>query len=139
MNGNGKNKLKLINNQGNTVYCKFHYKVCAWWRCTNVCVLICISAFVCSSLLSLSLCQTDQGIKNLSVEEADRLASTDPDYAIRDLHNAIANGNFPSWPFYIQAMTFEQAEKYPWNPFDLTKGYICHSLLIFFSFCLCIC
>uniref|UniRef100_A0AAR2LSH8 Catalase n=1 Tax=Pygocentrus nattereri TaxID=42514 RepID=A0AAR2LSH8_PYGNA len=66
--------------------------------------------------------KTDQGIKNLSVEEADRLASSDPDYAIRDLHNAIANGNFPSWTFYIQVMTFEQAEKYPWNPFDLTKG-----------------
>lgn len=65
--------------------------------------------------------KTDQGIKNLTVEEADRLASSDPDYAIRDLHNAIANGNFPSWTFFIQVMTFEQAEKYPWNPFDLTK------------------
>lgn len=70
---------------------------------------------------TLSSCQTDQGIKNLSVEEADRLAATDPDYSIRDLYNTIANGNFPSWTFYIQVMTFEQAEKYPWNPFDLTK------------------
>ncbi|CAB1430132.1 unnamed protein product [Pleuronectes platessa] len=65
--------------------------------------------------------KTDQGIKNLSVEEADRLASTNPDYAIGDLFNSIANGNFPSWTFYIQVMTFEQAEKFEFNPFDLTK------------------
>lgn len=72
-------------------------------------------------MLSFSLGQTDQGIKNLTVAEADQLTSTDPDYSIRDLYNSIANGNFPSWTFYIQVMTFEQAEKYPWNPFDLTK------------------
>lgn len=55
------------------------------------------------------------------MEEADRLASTNPDYAIGDLFNAIANDNFPSWTFYIQVMTFEQAEKFQFNPFDLTK------------------
>ncbi|KFP74867.1 Catalase, partial [Apaloderma vittatum] len=65
--------------------------------------------------------KTDQGIKNLSVEEAGKLASTDPDYAIRDLYNAIAKGDYPSWSFYIQVMTFEEAEKFPFNPFDLTK------------------
>ncbi|CAI5763602.1 catalase-like isoform X1 [Podarcis lilfordi] len=65
--------------------------------------------------------KTDQGIKNLTVEEAGRLASEDPDYALRDLYNAIANANYPSWSFYIQVMTFEQAEKYPFNPFDVTK------------------
>lgn len=54
-------------------------------------------------------------------EDAEHLASTDPDYAIRDLYTSIANGNFPSWSFYIQVMTFEQAEKFQWNPFDLTK------------------
>ncbi len=57
----------------------------------------------------------------MTVEEGDRLASTDPDYSIRDLYNAISNGNFPSWTFYIQVMTFEQAENWQWNPFDLTK------------------
>ncbi|NXR32145.1 CATA Catalase, partial [Zosterops hypoxanthus] len=65
--------------------------------------------------------KTDQGIKNLSVEEAGRLASADPDYATRDLYNAIAQGNYPSWSFYIQVMTFEQAERFHFNPFDLTK------------------
>lgn len=65
--------------------------------------------------------QTNQGIKNLKPEDAERLASTDPDYAIRDLYTSIANGKFPSWSFYIQVMTFDQAEKFQWNPFDLTK------------------
>lgn len=55
------------------------------------------------------------------MEEAGRLASANPDYAIGDLFNAIANGNYPSWTFYIQIMTFEQAEKFHFNPFDLTK------------------
>ena len=41
--------------------------------------------------------KTDQGIANLTADEAKFIASTDPDYAIRDLYNAIASGNIPSW------------------------------------------
>lgn len=65
--------------------------------------------------------QTDQGIKCLSAEQADKLSSTDPDYAIRDLYNAISEGNFPSWSVNVQIMTFEEAENFRYNPFDLTK------------------
>lgn len=65
--------------------------------------------------------KTDQGIKNLSVEEANKLSSTDPDYSIRDLYNAIENKNYPTWSAYIQVMTPEQASSVPFNPFDLTK------------------
>jgi len=65
--------------------------------------------------------KTNQGIKNLTVEKAHKLSADDPDYAIHDLYNNIANGNFPSWSLYIQVMTFEDAEKFRWNPFDLTK------------------
>ena len=36
--------------------------------------------------------KTDQGIKNMDVAEAARLAGVDPDYATRDLFNAIAVG-----------------------------------------------
>ena len=35
-------------------------------------------------------------------DEADRMASQDPDYAIRDLYNAIENKDFPSWTLNIQ-------------------------------------
>ena len=65
--------------------------------------------------------KTDLGIKNLPVDRAAQLAGSDPDYGIRDLYNAIAEGRFPSWTLYIQVMTFEQAEHFPFNPFDLTK------------------
>lgn len=65
--------------------------------------------------------KTNQGIKNLEVSRADELAGSDPDYATRDLHNAIARGEFPQYNMSIQVMTFEQAEKFKYNPFDLTK------------------
>ncbi|RZC41576.1 Catalase-rel domain containing protein, partial [Asbolus verrucosus] len=67
--------------------------------------------------------KTDQGIKNLPPGEADRIAGTDPDYALRDLYNAIAKGNFPSWTLYIQTMTPKQAEECPFDPFDITKTW----------------
>ena len=40
--------------------------------------------------------QTDQGIKNLSVDRAAYLAGNDPDYGLKDLFEAIATGNFVS-------------------------------------------
>jgi catalase len=69
--------------------------------------------------------KTRQGIKNLSAQEAERLAGADPDHAQRDLHNAIAAGDFPKWDVFIQVMSENQAvaweKKTGWNPFDLTK------------------
>ena len=69
--------------------------------------------------------KTQQGIKNLSAEEAVRLAGADPDHAQRDLFNAIAAGDFPKWNVFIQVMTEAEAtaweQKTGWNPFDLTK------------------
>jgi len=65
--------------------------------------------------------KTDQGIKNLTREEATRLAGLDPDHATRDLFEAIARGDFPSWTLEMQIMTPEQAKDYRWNIFDITK------------------
>jgi catalase len=62
--------------------------------------------------------KTDQGIANLSPEQA---AQKDADYATRDLYNAIADGNVPSWTMYVQVMTYAQARDAPFHPFDLTK------------------
>ncbi|MCL4137194.1 UNVERIFIED_CONTAM: hypothetical protein GTU68_012854 [Idotea baltica] len=50
--------------------------------------------------------KTDQGIKNFSSEEADKMAASDPDFAIRDLYNNIDAGKFPSWTWYIQVRSF---------------------------------
>ncbi|QIB64885.1 catalase [Kineobactrum salinum] len=65
--------------------------------------------------------KTDQGIDFLTQEEADRLAGTDGDYHTRDLHEAIARGEYPSWTLKVQIMPFKEAETYRFNPFDLTK------------------
>jgi len=65
--------------------------------------------------------KTDQGIKNLPTQQAGDLAGKDPDYSLRDLFNSIEQGDFPSWTFYVQIMTFAEAEFFPFNPFDLTK------------------
>lgn len=65
--------------------------------------------------------RTNQGIKNLTVPMANDLASTEADYAIKDLYNAIHDGNFPSWNLHIQTMTYAEASQVKFNPFDVTK------------------
>ncbi|GAN01536.1 hypothetical protein MBANPS3_012219 [Mucor bainieri] len=65
--------------------------------------------------------KTDQGIRNLKADQAGQLAGSDPDYATRDLFNAIEHGEYPSWSVYVQVMEPEDAKKYRFNPFDVTK------------------
>jgi catalase len=65
--------------------------------------------------------KTQQGIKNLAPADAARIAGTDPDYAQRDLFNAIDRGDFPRWTVCMQVMTEAQANQHPENPFDVTK------------------
>jgi catalase len=65
--------------------------------------------------------KTLQGIKNFTLEEAEKMRGTDPDHAQRDLVNAIDNKDFPKWALKIQVMTEEQAKEFRFNPFDLTK------------------
>jgi catalase len=64
---------------------------------------------------------TEQGIKNLTDEEAAAIIAGDRESHQRDLYEAIERGDFPRWKFSVQLMTEAQAEKYPINPFDLTK------------------
>ncbi|KAF5270997.1 hypothetical protein FQR65_LT05347 [Abscondita terminalis] len=90
MNGYGSHTFKMINDDGKSVYCKFHYK-------------------------------TDQGIDCIDPVKAAELASTDPDFGIRDLYNSIACKKYPSYTMSIQVMTPEQAASCKFNPFDLTK------------------
>jgi catalase len=65
--------------------------------------------------------KTNQGIKNLTREEARRLAGDDPDHATRDLLNAIEEGDYPSWTLEMQILTPEQAKDFRWDIFDITK------------------
>jgi len=65
--------------------------------------------------------KTLQGIKNFTNDEAVEMKGKDPDFAQRDLVEAIDKKDFPKWLLQIQVMTNEQAKKFPFNPFDLTK------------------
>jgi catalase len=65
--------------------------------------------------------KTQQGNKTLTGPQAEEIKGKDPDYSQRDLVEAIAKGDFPKWTLKIQVMTNEQAKKFRWNPFDVTK------------------
>ena len=65
--------------------------------------------------------KTDSGVKNLSADEADKLKSTDPDYATRDLFDHIDSGKTASWTLKVQIMPEAEAENYKWNILDVTK------------------
>ncbi len=65
--------------------------------------------------------KTDQGVKNLTLEESTALKGTDPDHATRDLHQAIEAGDYPSWTLEMQILTPEQAKDFKWDIFDITK------------------
>jgi len=65
--------------------------------------------------------KSNQGIKNLTDQEAQVVIGKDRESHQADLYNAIEEGNNPSWVLKIQVMTEEQADCSPYNPFDLTK------------------
>ncbi|EEH38992.2 catalase [Paracoccidioides lutzii Pb01] len=66
-------------------------------------------------------CKTDQGNKTFNNEEATKMAADNPDWHTEDLFKAIERGEYPSWTCYVQVLSPEQAEKFRWNVFDLTK------------------
>ncbi|KAJ0179700.1 hypothetical protein K1T71_004291 [Dendrolimus kikuchii] len=63
----------------------------------------------------------DAGIKNLTATEAARIAGEDLDYATRDLYNAIAREDFPSWTLYVQILSLKQVMEATFDPFDVTN------------------
>ncbi len=90
LNGFGSHTYSLLNDRGERVWCKFHFK-------------------------------TKQGIMCLDDDEAARTIGEDRESHQRDLFDAIRHGEFPKWRVCVQVMTQEQAERFRWNPFDLTK------------------
>lgn len=65
--------------------------------------------------------RSNQGFRALDPIRAAQLAGADPDYASRDLSDAITRGDYPSYTVLVQVMTEEQAEKLPYDPMDNTK------------------
>ena len=65
--------------------------------------------------------KTQQGIKNLTDEEAEAIVGKDRESHQRDLFDTIEKGDFPKWNIKIQVMPEADTAKFPFNPFDLTK------------------
>ncbi|MDD4564082.1 MAG: catalase [Eubacteriales bacterium] len=64
---------------------------------------------------------TQQGIKNLTDEEAVKVCGMDRESHGRDLFESIECGDYPRWTMSVQIMTEDQAKNHYENPFDITK------------------
>lgn len=65
--------------------------------------------------------RTEQGLFNLTNAQAAAIGIDDPDYYNRDLYNAIAAGNYPSWRLELDILTKDQLDKLDYDPFDVTR------------------
>ncbi|MCX5515905.1 catalase [Kaistia algarum] len=62
-----------------------------------------------------------QGIQNWTNDEAAGVVGKTRESTQEDLFGAIERGDFPRWRFAVQIMPEADADKTPYNPFDLTK------------------
>jgi catalase len=65
--------------------------------------------------------KTRQGHKHFTNAESEQMIGKSRETYQKALYGAIEKGNFPKWKFYVQIMPEKDAEKTPYNPFDLTK------------------
>jgi catalase len=65
--------------------------------------------------------KTELGVKNLTRQDALRIAGEDPDFHRRSFFDLIAGGDVASWKLYVQIMPLEDAATYRFDPFDVTK------------------
>jgi catalase len=65
--------------------------------------------------------KTQQGVQNMTDQEARDLIGGDRESSHRDLYDSIERQDFPRWTLYVQVMTEDEADNYHLNPFDLTK------------------
>lgn len=68
--------------------------------------------------------RSQQGIQNLTDQEAEKVKGMDPDSHQRDLFEAIEKKKYPKWKMYIQIMSEDEANNMEVNPFDLTKMWL---------------
>ena len=65
--------------------------------------------------------KSQQGIQTINRFEADKLAGTNPDIAVENLHHAIACGNYPKWELNVQLLDPNDYDCLDFNPLDDTK------------------
>jgi catalase len=68
--------------------------------------------------------KTQQGIRNLTDEEAEKVVGKCRESHQRDLYESIEKGDFPRWTLFVQIMPEKDAAKYRFHPFDLTKVWL---------------
>lgn len=66
---------------------------------------------------------TNQGVMNLTLEEAAEVQGKDFSHATRDLYDAIRRGDDPSWELAIQVMDPSMLDDFDFNPLDATKEW----------------
>ncbi|CAL5227866.1 g10902 [Coccomyxa viridis] len=96
MEGYGVNTFTLINAEGKETYVKFH------WRPEE---------------------GKHRGTKFMTDDEAQNIGEFNMrhSHATQDLFNAIADGNFPKWSFYIQTLDPADEHSLDFDPLDCTK------------------
>ncbi|MCW5981503.1 MAG: catalase [Bryobacteraceae bacterium] len=65
--------------------------------------------------------KTQQGHRHLTNDEAAEVIGRSRESYQEDLFGSIERGEFPRWTMFVQVMPELDAEKTPYNPFDLTK------------------
>ncbi|MEH6475531.1 MAG: catalase [Sneathiella sp.] len=65
--------------------------------------------------------KSQQGIQNLTDQQAEVLIGKDRESHHRDLYESVENGDNPKWTLQVQIMPEADAGKVAYNPFDLTK------------------
>ncbi|TWB42704.1 catalase [Nitrospirillum pindoramense] len=65
--------------------------------------------------------KTQQGHKHLTNDEAAQVVGRSRESYQEDLFGSIEAGDFPRWTLQVQVMPEADADKTPYNPFDLTK------------------
>ncbi|TRX60794.1 catalase [Fulvivirga sp. M361] len=65
--------------------------------------------------------KTQQGHAFYTNEETAHVIGQSREKYQEELYGAIEDGNFPTWKLYVQVMPEKDAEKTPYNPFDVTK------------------
>jgi catalase len=68
--------------------------------------------------------RTQQGIKNLTDQEAQALVGKDRESHQKDLYEAVERGEYPRWTLFVQIMPEKDAAQYHFHPFDLTKVWL---------------
>ncbi|MBT3069383.1 catalase [Rhodomicrobium sp. Az07] len=65
--------------------------------------------------------KTLQGHRHHTNREAEEIVGKDRESYQRELFGTIERGDFPKWRLFVQIMPETDADKTPYNPFDLTK------------------